>query len=242
MEVRRTFVELQCSSVNTCHSLLQWWMQPQRRQIWIKSHSAICRLSYANCVVMPALQWLGNGWRWSCFSRLIAHAFCSNPASPTALWGKRRHEGREREISSPPLFIFGWIFRTHSFSKACLPSSEARLKQLAAKEISTNASWSSSGTEVVISTWLPEVVLRLAHFGGQGFVLYGRRVVFLATLYTVCSGSECSNQALNSRASELDTIWDISIPASWYWLGIYIAPSQTVCFNMFCLIYLQTKH
>lgn len=66
-------------------------------------------------------------------------AYCTHlllqPRFSHSLVGKRRRGGKGgREISSPPLFICGWIFCTRGILKACFPSSEACLKQLAAME------------------------------------------------------------------------------------------------------------
>lgn len=96
---------------------LQRWLQPQRRQIWIKSHWEICRVSYANCVVMPAPQQLADGWRWSCFQRLTPLVFFSSSAYPTGVWVRGSVERREREgeISSPPsLSVAEYFVRTAS--------------------------------------------------------------------------------------------------------------------------------
>lgn len=119
----------------------------------IRQRMVVFLTAYCTCLLLQP--------RISCISR-----------SPRSLVGKKqRREWEDREISPPPLFICGWIFCTHSFSKACFCSSEACLKQLAAKEIRTYASSSPSGTEPGISTWPPEVVLRFAHISGQSLLL-----------------------------------------------------------------------
>lgn len=146
-------------------------MQSQRRQIWIKSNSVICRVSICklHCHVGTA------AIRQRMPMVVFLTAYCTHlllqPHISHSLMGRRRHGGEgKRKISSPPLVIHGWIFCMRSFSKACFPSSEA-CSSFTAKKIRTYASWSSSGIKPVISTWPSEVGMQLAHFCGQGFVL-----------------------------------------------------------------------
>lgn len=114
--------------------LLRQWLQPPRRQIWIKSHWEIppcllCKLRRhaGTAAISRRMTTVVSS------SGLLQRLVLSDSAHPTG--GRVRGRGERVSSSPPPFLSAAEYFCTRGFSKACFLSSAARRKQLGAKEI-----------------------------------------------------------------------------------------------------------
>ena len=91
-----------------CSVYISFMKQPQKETNWNQIFSHLLSLLYAKFVIRLAPRQLGNGWRRSCFSQLIAHAFCSQRCISHSLVDKkrRREQGIWGNLSSSPLYLW----------------------------------------------------------------------------------------------------------------------------------------
>lgn len=103
------------------------------------------------------------------------------PCGNKVTWRKRK------SLLLSSLSVAEYFVRTATH-KPISPLQKTCLKQLAAQEIGTNASWISSSIKPVISTWPPEV----------GHTSLHRTLFCMAKvsieIYIVCNGSSCCHQ------------------------------------------------